>query len=232
VALGVSLDHLHRDLSGEVVFAFAALGFGGTYAIQGSDRLYRAVRPLLVWLGLKESPSHDGEGPGPEGRDIFILGFYRLASSLVEELRRSDPGMLARLTMVDFNPVTHADLRALGVRVLYGDLGQRDTLARAGVSHARLVLLTLSGWILKGVAPERLIRTLRALNPGARLVVVGDTLDEVRELRAAGADLVVMPRLLVAGDFLGAIRAFDAGLLDEKQAELEAALKDRREILA
>lgn len=232
VALGVSLDHLHRDLSGEVVFAFAALGFGGTYAIQGSDRLYRAVRPLLVWLGLKESPSHDGEGPGPEGRDIFILGFYRLASSLVEELRRSDPGMLARLTMVDFNPVTHANLRALGVRVLYGDLGQRDTLARAGVSHARLVLLTLSGWILKGVAPERLIRNVRALNPGARLVVVGDTLDEVRELRAAGADLVVMPRLLVAGDFLGAIRAFDAGLLDEKQAELEAALKDRREILA
>lgn len=231
VALGVNMGHLQRDLPGGVVFAFAVLVFGGTYAIQASDRLYRTVRPLLDRLGLKESPSDAADGPKPEGRDIFLLGFYRLASSLIEELRRSDPGVLARLTVVDFNPVTHPHLRALGVRVLYGDLGQRDTLERAGIAQARLVLLTLGGWILKGLPPERLIRNVRALNPGARIVAVGDTLDEARDLKAAGAEVVVLPRLLAAGEFLAAIRAFDGGLLADKQAEVEDLLKERREIL-
>jgi hypothetical protein len=43
--------------------------------------------------------------------------------------------------------------------------------------------------------------------------------------------VVVLPRLLAAGEFLAAIRAFDGGLLEDKQVEVEALLKERREIL-
>ena len=232
VALGVSLGHLQPGTSGKIVFAFAVMAFAGTYAINYSDRLYRWGRPLMQRLGLKERASDDAEGPKEHGTDIFVLGFFQVASSLFEELHRTDPAVLARLTVVDFNPVTHPQLRAKGIRTLYGDISQRATLERAGLPHARLVLLTLSGWILKGITPERLVRNVRALNPAARIVAVGDTIEEAHQLRAAGADLVLLPRLLLANEVMAAIRAFDGGLLEEKRAELETAFRDRREILA
>ncbi len=232
VALGHSLGHLQRDTTGDVVFAFALLAFTGTYAIEASDKLYRLVQPLLRRLGFKESPVEEKAGSAADGRDIFLLGFYRLASSMIEELSRREPAALARLTVIDFNPVTHESLRRKGVRVLYGDVSQRATLERAGIKEARLVLATLSGWVLKGIPPERLIRNVRALNSTAKIVAVGDTLDDAPQLRAAGADLVVLPRLLIAEEFLTAIRAFNSGLLEEKQAEVDQALEGRREVLA
>lgn len=231
MALGEGFGHLRPGSSGAVVVAFALTAFAGTYAINYSDALYRRVRPWLQRWGLQEGAAETGRPPRDAATDTFVLGFYRLASSLVEELQRADPTVLARLTVVDFNPMTHPQLRARGVRTLYGDLSQRATLERAGLPHARLILLTLSGWVLKGTTPDRLLRNLRALNPTARIVAVGDTIADAALLRAAGADLVLLPRLLLAKEFVATIRAFDAGLIEEKRTELELALQDRREIL-
>ena len=231
MALGEDFGHLRPGSSGTVVVAFAITAFAGTYAINYSDALYRRVRPWLQRWGLQEGAAEAERSPRDAATDIFVLGFYRLASSLIEELQRKDPAVLTRLTVVDFNPLTHPQLRARGVRTLYGDLCQRATLERAGLPQARLILLTLSGWVLKGTTPDRLLRNLRALNPTARIVAVGDSIADDALLRAAGADLVLLPRLFLANEFVASIRAFDAGLIEEKRAELELALRDRREIL-
>jgi voltage-gated potassium channel Kch len=150
---------------------------------------------------------------------------------VVEELSRQEPDLLKRLAVVDFNPVFHSALRQRGVRVMYGDLSQRDTLEKVGIHHARLVLCTLGSWILKGIALDRLVRNIRALNPEARIVVVAESTAESRQLFEAGADHLVAPRFLAANELIAAIRAFDGGLLAEKRAEYEANLNERREIL-
>jgi voltage-gated potassium channel Kch len=231
VALGVALGHLKADISGELAAAFALMAVGSTYAINGSDRLFQFVRPFLTRLGLRETPTRDAVAPGHGGTDIFVLGFFRLASSLVEELTRQEPGLLKRITVVDINPVLHPPLRRRGVRVIYGDLSQRDTLEKAGIEHAKLVLCTLGSWVLKGIALDRLVRNVRALSPDARIVVVAEGVAESRLLFEAGADHVVAPRFLAATEMLATIRAADGGLLAEKRAEFEQTLKGRQEIL-
>lgn len=231
VALGQGLKHLRHDISGEVTCAFALMAVASTYAINGSERLFQLARPLLRRLGLREAPNEAPAPPTSEHTDIFVLGFYRLASSLIEELTRQDPALLKRLTVVDFNPIFHSALRQRGVRVTYGDLSQRDTLEKTGIERARLILCTLGSWVLKGIALDRLVQNLRALNPEARIVVVTESTAESHELFAAGADHLVAPRFLAAAEMVAAIRAFDRGLLPEKRTEFETGLQQRREIL-
>lgn len=231
LALGRALNHFSRDISGEVTCAFALLALGSTYAIQGSDRLFLTVRPWLQRLGLREAPAESPAAPDEENRDIFVLGFYRATSSLIEELTRQNPALLQRLVVVDFNPVHHPALRERGVRVIYGDLSQRGTLELAGIQRARLVLCALGSWVLKGITPDRLVRNVRALNPEARIVALSEGVSESRRLFEAGADHVIAPGMLVASEMTAAIQAFENGLLPEKRAEFEAALKGRREIL-
>jgi Kef-type K+ transport system membrane component KefB len=231
VALGLPLHHVSAALNGPLLYAFILLAVLSSYSITGSDAIYRFLSPALRRLGLRESPREEAQPEHAAGGDIFLLGFYRLASSLIEEIARLEPDWLARLKVVDFNPTTHAALAARGIRVVYGDLSQRDTLERVGVQHARLVLCTVSDLFLKGVSQERLVRHVRALNPEAGIVSIAESLEQQQQLLAAGADYVLMPRLLTAADCFTAIRAFEDKLLSQKAEEARQLVKDRREIL-
>jgi Kef-type K+ transport system membrane component KefB len=231
VALGQPLGHVGSAVGGPLLYAFIVLAILSSYGINGSDAIYRWFAPLLRRLRLREGPRQEAEPEHAARGDIFVLGFYRLASSLLEEIVRTEPDWLARLTIVDFNPNAYSALRERGVRVLYGDISQRDTLERVGVQHARLVLCTVSDLFLKGINQERLIRNVRALNPDVRIVSIAETIEQQQLLRDAGADYVIVPRLLAAADCFAAIRAFDGNLLPQKANEVTAQLKDRREIL-
>lgn len=231
VALGQPLGHVGAAVGGPLLYAFIGLAILSSYGINGSDAIYRWLAPLLRRLGWREGPRQEADAEPTLGGDIYILGFYRLASSLLEEIARVEPEWLPRLTIVDFNPDAYTALRQRGVRVLYGDVSQRDTLERTGVGHARLVLCTVSDLFLKGITQERLIRNVRALNPDVQIVAIAETIEQPQLLREAGADYVIVPRLLAAADCLAAIRAFDGNLLRQKADEVSAQLKDRHEIL-
>lgn len=51
------------------------------------------------------------------------------------------------------------------VRVIYGDISQRDTLLHANIEKAEVLICTLPDSILKGTTNERLVRMLHGLNP-------------------------------------------------------------------
>ncbi len=231
IVLGEPLGHVGPELAGPILYAFIALGLVSSYAITYSDQLHRLAWPGLRRLGLHEGPEKERHPTDGEATDIYVLGFFQIASSLIAELESADPGVLHRITVVDFNPVVLQSLRERGIRALYGDLGRRDTLERSGVARARLILCSLHSSVLRGTTTVNLIKHVRTLNPEARILAVGETLAEERRLRAAGADYVVLPRLLAARDFLAAIRAFDGNLLDQMAAESLAAIRDRPEVL-
>ena len=54
---------------------------------------------------------------------------------------------------------------------------------------------------------------------------------DIARLYAAGADYVLVPRLIEARELRKAIEAARTNLLPEKRAELDAELKDRREVI-
>ncbi len=239
LGLGVKAGHIGTEVAGAVSLAFLVLAVLSTFGITHADGIVRRLIPFLKRIGLADLDDDATQVCTQEeiaagharGARIMILGFYRTASSLLEEITRSAPELLPEVAVVDFNPEVGRELRARGITVIYGDVSQRDTLLHAGLADAELLVLTVPESLLKGISNENLVRQLRALNPHACIIAPADVLSDVGRLRTAGADYVSVARLGEAADLREALTAKVQGLLAEKQARLEARLTDRREVL-
>ena len=78
---------------------------------------------------------------------------------------------------------------------------------------------------------EKLVRHVRSLNTAAKIISTADVLSDVADQYAAGADYVVVTRLSDAHELFNVIEAADQGLLDDKRAEIDTRLSERREVL-
>ncbi|MBK9387015.1 MAG: cation:proton antiporter [Planctomycetes bacterium] len=237
IELGAKAGHVSPTTSAAMSLSFVVLAVVSTFGMMRSESLLSRMIPLLQRLGLKDL---SGPAPGASARAdaghgvharIVLLGFYRTASSLLEELLRHAPDLAKDVAVVDFNPETLMHLKARGIAAAYGDISQKDTLAHAGIGSAEILVCTLPDSLLKGTTNAKLVKQLRDLNPKARILVPAERLADVATLRAAGADYVHVPRVLEGVDLASAVRAACDQLLEQKQSELEQRLAERREVL-
>ena len=213
-------------------FSFAFLAVDSTYAILKNDNILRKTSPWLTRVGLPDLPLGESDTVLLERpARIFLLGFSWTASSLLEEITREKPALLGDLLVVDFNPQVRERLRARGVRVVYGDISQRETLQHAGVAKAEIIVCTLPDAVLKGASNRKLLAQLRELNPKAQIIVHAEKIADVAPLYAAGANYVTVPRLLEAADLLNALETAGQKLLDQKRKEQFEQLEERNEVI-
>jgi Kef-type K+ transport system membrane component KefB/voltage-gated potassium channel Kch len=235
--LGIKSKHINADTSGMVSLAFVMLAVTSTFGMSRSDGIVRWLIPRLKSRGVSdldtvkraemEQAAH-GHGHGSK---ILLLGFFRTASSLLTELERSAPDILPHVGVVDFNPEVHAELRRRGVRVIYGDISQRDTLIHAGLDSAEVLVCTIPDSLLKGITNAKLVRQLRELNPKAKIIAPADMIQDVGKLYQAGADYVTVGRISEAVDLCEAVRAAEENLLEAKRQTQVAVIEGRREVL-
>ena len=182
LALGVQMKHLSNPATtGMVALAFAFLAAVSTFGMVKSDGLARGLIPWLKQRGLRDldhatDDIHAEGGHGHGKARILFLGFFRTASSLLEEMQRHAPDLIGDTAVVDFSPVAREGLIERKVRVIYGDISQRDTLIHAGVEHAEVLICTVPDSVLKGITNERLVRLLRGLNPKAKIIATAEFL--------------------------------------------------------
>ena len=240
MALGLEEHHIAPESKSLVSFAFVLLAALSTFGIAKSDELAR-----VLISGLKRSGFRDLDAIGPAGKPretrppaghpaaarILLIGFFRTASSLLEELRRNRPDLLGEVAVVDFNPHVHATLRRRGIKVIYGDISHPETLIHAGVSSAQILICTVPDALLKGTTNAKLVRHLREINSAARIVAVADILADVNSLYAAGADYVSVNRLEEAQSLCDVLAAIECKLLDDIRSKLDARLDGRQEVL-
>jgi monovalent cation:H+ antiporter-2, CPA2 family len=74
-----------------------------------------------------------------------------------------------------------------GMTTYYGDCTQEETLLRAGVKQARMIVYAISDQ----VSSERAIRLTRKLNLDIKIMVRTRLASQVEELKTAGADVVI-----------------------------------------
>ena len=185
-------------------------------------------------IGLRDLDHGQGEAGhegGHEARRIVILGFFRAASALLAEIERQNPLVLEQITVIDFNPNVFRTLADRGLHVVYGDISNVDTLLHAGIGKSELIILSVPDSLLKGANNEKLVRHVRTLNPTAKIVATADMLRDVNDLYAAGADYVTVTRLSDAHELYTVIEAAQAGLLEDKRAEMDTLLAERKEVL-
>ena len=91
----------------------------------------------------------------------------------------------ADITVVDLNLETIRRLKAAGIKAIYGDVLRAGTLEDAGIATSGS--LVLSADIEDGV---EIVRKVRKMNPGIRILARCTHLRDAEALRLAGADVV------------------------------------------
>ncbi|HYV61390.1 MAG TPA: cation:proton antiporter [Bryobacteraceae bacterium] len=231
--LGQQSGHIAQHTLDLAAYTFVLLAAASSYGIAASDALARRLGALLRKVGVPDldqhAPSESGDGkPAPR---ILVLGFFTTASSLVTEIERTQPALLAEIAVIDFNPNVLQRLRQRGIKVIYGDISKRETLLHAGVGRAEVLVCTLPDSILKGTTNVVHVRQLREINPAARIIVTSDSFAQIDELYRAGADYVRVPRITEATELCTVLaQAMDNGLQPRRE-EMDARLADRNEVL-
>ncbi|MBR0713466.1 cation:proton antiporter [Bradyrhizobium liaoningense] len=237
IQTGVTDNHISTQTANAASFAFVVLAVLSTFVMTRSDEITRWAIGPLKRIGLRDldhdhAQGEEGhEGGHGEARRIVILGFFRAASALLAEIERQNPLLLEQITVIDFNPNVYQTLLARGLHVVYGDISNVDTLVHAGVAKSEMIVLSVPDSLLKGATNEKLVRHVRTLNPDALIVATADLLSDVGELYAAGASYVTVTRLSDAHELFTVLEAAQAGLLEDKRAELDLRLSERREVL-
>ncbi|WFU38935.1 cation:proton antiporter [Bradyrhizobium sp. CB82] len=235
IQTGVTDNHIVQETANAASFAFVMLAVLSTFVMVRSDEITRWAIGPLKRFGLRDldhGHSREGHERGHgEARRIVILGFFRAASALLAEIEQQAPVLLEQITVVDFNPNVYQTLLSRGLHVIYGDISNVDTLVHAGVGKSEVIILSVPNALLKGATNEKLVRHVRALNPSALIVATADLMSDVGELYAAGANYVTVTRLSDAHELFTVIEAAQAGLLEDKRAELDLRLSERREVL-
>jgi Trk K+ transport system NAD-binding subunit len=193
------------------------------------------LRKASPWLNKMDLHDLDQTGflaaSGEKSKRIGLLGFSWTASSLIEEIQREQPSLLAEITVVDFNPLVYSRLRERGVRAIYGDITQRDVLLHAGLAESEIIICSLPNTVLRGANNLKILRQIRELNPAAHIVVHAELLSDIPGLYEAGASYVSAPRLLEAADLLNAIEAAEKKLLEDKRTAQLEQMEARHEVI-
>ena len=233
VAVGLSLGHIGREVASIMALALVITSTLSTYMIMANHAIARRGVMLLKRLGIKEraqaEPPKRSER-AHDGHEVMVLGFHRVASSMLYETQGSGNGR--DVLVIDFSPEVYEDLRRMDLPIVYGDISHLDTLEHAGVDDAKVVISTVSEDFLRGTDNINLLRQVRRLNPRARVILSAETFERAREMYEAGADYVVLPRVETARAFLEVLEAVERGALDELRARALADLADRQEVLA
>lgn len=219
--LGQNLGHIRGDLVAAVIFAFVLTALVTPFFFTQSETLDKKIGGLLVRLGMK-LPASEVSDPEKDHPRVVLLGFHRLASSLVCDLERTNPELLARVKVLDLNIDAHARLRSRGVNVSYGDVSNPETLRHAHIDHADVIVSTVPDDVLRGATNLQITKIARQLAPKARLIVNANRPADAEAMYAAGADHVFSFRTETSRGLLPAIEA----MLDTSADELKDVLRD------
>ncbi len=203
-SLGVAYHHISEVTVSYIVFTLVITAIFSTFWIEKSHNSFLAINRYLSKLGLREALSQEEVSENFDKR-IFILGFYKIASSLVFEIEQSQNTIRNALRVVDFNPEVLQKLKAKGIDAQYGDIAHIETLHHLGIHRAEVVVSTIPDSLLKGTSNLNILKAVKTHAPKAKTILISEDLETTIALYEAGADYVVMPRLKAATNLLDMI---------------------------
>jgi CPA2 family monovalent cation:H+ antiporter-2 len=183
--------------------------------------LFAAVAPFERWRAAQRrqavvAAADTGEAAPNDARAV-VVGYGPTGRALTRLLRENHVAP----TVIEMNIDTVQALRAEGVDAIFGDASHPDTLAAARVATARGFIVSASG--LPDI--EETLKSARAQNARAQILVRATYLRDVPRLKAAGADLVISGEAEVA-------LALTAAMLERLGATAEQIDRERARVHA
>mgnify|MGYP003995994151 FL=1 len=152
------------------------------------------IAPLLIQFSSKFSIWIFSRGKAEEGVEkkveeetlsehVIIAGYGLGGRTLAKVLQEAEIPFI----ILELNGEKIKRALTEGMTIYYGDCTQEETLLRAGVKQARMIVYAISDQ----VSSERAIRLTRKLNSDVKIMVRTRLASQVEELKTAGADVVI-----------------------------------------
>ncbi len=188
---GLRLGHISYSVFSMIIFIGVTTITISSYFIIHGHEIYRRISPILRVIDRISRDKELEHLPDKHRNHVIVFGCKRMGYKVVKTLQKFKRDFL----VVDINPEVIESLISQDIPCIYGDIGDFEILKRIDLKNADSVISTV---------PDRednlsLITKTRIANPGALIIVTSNDLDTALELYDAGADYVVIPRML-AGD--------------------------------
>jgi hypothetical protein len=210
IGLGVGYGHVTPQLQGTVLAAMLLASVVSTYIISFNDPISRLFLRVLRAFGTRERGADEGGHAAHHGptRDIVLLGCFREGLALLDKVEAELPDLKSRILVIDFNIGLKERLENAGFAWVYGDLAHPETLVHLGLEMARVVVSSIPDAFLKGTSNRRLLMHAQQIAPGAHFVVTADDGRAEEDLRALGAQEVMVPAQVTAERMLQLLLPF------------------------
>ncbi len=189
VSLGLLLGHVSKDLfSLTVLLAVISITIT-SYFIKYDHRLYNKFIKILAPFEKLEFRKQQLEYLEKNVRnDIILFGGHRTGSMFIKDFIRHKK----KLLVIDYNPEVIKKLIRKRIPCLYGDIINYEILKKAGIKHAKIVISSIpneedSLFLIEHVKKE---------NKKALIFVTAHDVEQALELYKAGADYVILPKIL------------------------------------
>ncbi|MEM9669962.1 MAG: cation:proton antiporter family protein [Pseudomonadota bacterium] len=193
MAMGVSLGHVAGDALGLVTLVGLITIAASTYMITYSHQLYAVIEPALgIFERRHANKDEESYRLRTDRYDAIVFGLGRYGLAITSELKANG----ARVLGVDFDPIAARYARRSGHEVVFGDATDPEFVAHLPLANADWAISTLPQHDT-GVThqdPRRsFILSLRDMGFHGKVAVAAHGSDSADEMRALGADLVLMP---------------------------------------
>jgi len=196
LGVGIAAGTLTGAAIEPILYLMAITAVTSSYSIRYGHAIYMFFARLMRKTSAAEK---EFRTLNRTAYPVVILGLHRGSQALIEMIGKRAPDLIPYLLVIDYNAEILKKLKSAGIEGYLGDISRIETLEKAGISRAQVIVATIPQMLLKGIDNERLIRTLRQIAPGASIIASADFKNQVSFLEQAGADRVILPYFL-AGD--------------------------------
>lgn len=170
-----------------------------TYILKFDERIYSLFSHRLAFLeklSIKKQEELEYQEPNKK-TSIVLVGCDRMGNVILNNLiKRLKRGLL----VIDSNPEVISSLIRKKIQCMYGDISNMALLKRVHFPQARILISTIPN----EEDNKRLIKYAKSKNKNITVIVTAERLQEALDLYEAGADFVMLPRI-VSGERLSLI---------------------------
>jgi len=188
---GLRLGHISYNIFSMIIFIGVTTITISSYFIIHGPEIYRRISPVLRVIDRISKDKELEHLPKEHKNHVIVFGCKRMGYKIVRTLQKFKRDFL----VVDINPDVIDSLICQTISCIYGDIGDFEILDRIDLKNADAVISTVPGQ----KDNLFLIEEVKRVNADALIVVTSDDLDAALRLYNAGADYVMLPRML-AGD--------------------------------
>lgn len=208
--LGLSYGQISQEVVAVIASLMVVTITVNTYWNDLHKQLYPVFAGTLKRLGKHASAELAGHPKGLHDH-VLLFGANRAGFQLLRTLDKLKNDVL----VIDHNPVVIRRLLSRGVHSVYGDIDDFELLRDMGLDQANMVISTVPNVS----ASLYLIEQTRATNHKALIITTAEQIDEALSMYAAGADYVILPKLVGGEQAARILENVDADVLDKRSVD-------------